>query len=184
MRLSGLLSKRQRIAYGSTMKVWSGRYFQRHLRREKTTQNIDANNLEENLMKVLKNSPVIRTGTSSYAFVRMLSKGGYSPTLIHTRTISSPESSPKQGLKLRLPSPKGSSSPKGGFWTKGEISPIANSDNVPIVKANALRSLLQLKGSMWQKRNKPPLLPLNPKTSPKVAPISGCPTIAEDPLTP
>lgn len=124
-------------------------------------------------MKVLKNSPVIRTGTSSYAFVRMLSKGGYSPTLIHTRTIPSPESSPKWGL---LPSPKGSSSPKGGFWTNG--------DNAPIAKANALRSLLQFKGSMWRKRKKSPLPPLTlKKTSPKVAPMSECPTIAEDPLT-
>jgi len=93
------------IVYGTAMKVWSARFFQRHFSKHELSKNIDTSNLEENLMKVLKNSPVIRTGTSNYGFVRLLSRAGLTPTLLYSKTVKdivSPQTTPKGRGKTRI----------------------------------------------------------------------------------
>lgn len=168
------------IVCGSVMKVWSGRYFKRHFRKTVEPENIDATNLEENLVRVLKESPVIRTGTSNYGFIRLLSKGGLSPTLVYSKTIKemfSPQASPVTSPKGRFlpkltfsPQTSPATSPKGRFLPKLTFSPQTSPQTSPRTK---IQNLLKVKGLMAQKR----------RVSPQLEPIKvrpSCSSISED----
>lgn len=96
--------------------------FQKHFRKHTPPENIDSKNFEENLFRVLKNSRVIRTGTSNYQFIRLLSKSGFDPILVYSKTLremfspqpspqTTPKGSPLQKLRFVSPMPTPESSP-------------------------------------------------------------------------
>ena len=139
------------IVYGSVMKAWSGQYFKKYFAKKKQPQNIDADNLEESLIKVLKNSPLIHTGTSKYAFLRILSSTGFTPTLVYSKKMKEKNSS--QILPL--------STPKAN---KPTIKSEKSNEPLPKVKDHSLPKR-KLKKNLWMTKVQvtPFLEPINVK---------------------